>query len=231
VCRDASTGDDHCRSRRDNIVIVIVFGSFSPFLSQSQSQSEWRCLRWSSFVHAMKTENIHADPGTFLLYNSSRKGLRDDCESVCCFMAGKRCVSFWSRSAQVCAPGLCLLACPSSFFLPAPLCILYISSLCVPKEQCDPPDLGDESVSVCVRLGNRNGKCALHMAAWRGDDLTAAELLVRPARFLFRAPSPSLSCSFSPAICLSHSLSAVRALSLLCLSVPVRLCLSFCLSV
>jgi len=39
-------------------------------------------------------------------------------------------------------------------------------------------ELGEESVSVCVRLGNSNGKCSLHMAAWRGDDILVAELLV-----------------------------------------------------
>jgi hypothetical protein len=38
-------------------------------------------------------------------------------------------------------------------------------------------DLGPDSVSLCCRLGNSNGKCALHMAAWRGDTAAVTQLL------------------------------------------------------
>ena len=37
--------------------------------------------------------------------------------------------------------------------------------------------MGEASLPVCVRLGNSNGKCAIHMAAWRGDATAVAELL------------------------------------------------------
>ena len=43
-------------------------------------------------------------------------------------------------------------------------------------------DLGTDAVSLCCRLGNSNGKCALHMAAWRGDEAAVSRLLELGAR-------------------------------------------------
>ena len=43
-------------------------------------------------------------------------------------------------------------------------------------------ELGEESVETCVRLGNSNGKVALHMAAWRGNVEVVRLLLEHRAR-------------------------------------------------